>query len=189
MENNLENETPKNESEETLFEKTPEENTEETPKNDSEGLTPERLVEIKKKAELADAYKVRAEKAEKELKRTQKETKMPEKEHTLSTRDTIALIDAKISAEDFDKVVDWANFKKISVSDALKDKTLQVVLRENAEERDTANATTIKGGSGFKKETPEEIVRQAKQRIPETDEEIEKLAEANYQLKMRKLQK
>ena len=167
---------------------TPSEGGEDTPRNEEE-FTPEQLADLKKKADVSSQNYERAKKAEAELKELK--SKAPkEKEVQLTTKDTIALVNAKIETDDFDSVIDWAKFKGISVSDALKDKTLQTVLREKSEERQTAQATSTKGGRSFSRETPENIIaRASKGDIPEDDEGIAKLAEAHMQIKLRKLQK
>jgi hypothetical protein len=183
FEENKENETPKNEGGEQPI--VQEETAEETPKTDSEVLNEEQVEELKKRAKLTESYKIRAEKAEGELKKK----KSVKEELTMTPKDTVALVNAKVDTEDFDSVVDWAKFKGVSVSDALKDKTLQVVLREKGEERKTAQATSTKGGRSFSKETPEEIVsRASKGELPDDDEGIAKLAEAHMKLRLKKLQ-
>lgn len=169
-----------------------EEKAEETPKNDSEPV--DELAELKKKADLAENYKIRAEKAEKEakkLKESKKDSSSSKDELTLTTKDTLALINAKVSTDNFDTVVDWAKFKKIPISEALKDRTLQAVLREKEEEKITAEATTTRGVQrGIQKQTPEEIVsRASKGLLSDSDEDMDKLVEARMQLKLKKLQK
>lgn len=168
-----------------------EEKAEETPKNDSE--TVDELAELRKKADLAENYKIRAEKAEKEAKKFKESSKKDSSkdEVTLTAKDTLALINAKVSTDNFDTVVDWAKFKKIPISEALKDRTLQAVLRDKEEEKITAEATTTRGVQrGIQKQTPEEIVaRASKGLLSDSDEDMDKLVEARMQLKLKKLQK
>lgn len=176
-EDNLENETPKNEGE-AEPEITPEEGGE-APKKDTElEITPDELEEIKKKAALAEAYKIRAEKSESKLKEFKdKDTS------SISAKDALALVSAKVDAEDYDDIAEWAKFKKVSISEALKDKKIQVLLREKSEERKTANATLSRKSGAVSKETPEAIVDRARKgELPTDDDDIaiRKLAEAQW---------
>ncbi len=70
-----------------------------------------------------------------------KEEKVEETKGDLVSRDTIALIQAKvIESEDIDEVLEYAKFKKISVSEALKSSVVKATLAEKAEFRRTAEA-------------------------------------------------
>ena len=103
------------------------------------------------------------------------------KEVSLSTRDTIALIEAKVSTEDFDEVVDFANYRKISVAEAIKSPTLKAILSEKSEERQTAAATQTRSPRVSPKVTDEQIIDKARKgQFPETDEEIARLAAAQH---------
>ena len=99
----------------------------------------------------------------------------------LSGEDIYALIEAKVQREDFEKVKDYAGFRKISISEALSDKTLKVILSESAEERKTELAR--QGGKGNRspeKATPEAILEKARAgKLPEGDDEIAALAKAS----------
>lgn len=159
----------------------------EAPKTYSE----EEVAEFKKKAELADNYKVRAEKAETKLKgsKTVVEPVVNQQdEKNLSTKDILALIEAKVSTEDFDEVVNYASYRKVLVAEALKDKVLQTVLKEKAEERATANATNTRGGQKRSEApTPDTLVSKAKSgQLPDNDDGIEELVNAEMALKRRK---
>lgn len=173
----MENETGTPTSTETTEETTEVEsdvNTEavETPKTYSE----EEVAEFKKKAELADNYKVRAEKAEKKAKATKDDVKEPK----LSLKDTLALAKAGLEDSDFDEVISYADYRKITISDALKDKTLKTILSDKAEERATAEATNIgRSGRGTTTVSPQAILSNAqKGKLPESDADIEKLVDA-----------
>lgn len=122
----------------------------ETPKNNEEAgqdespkISKEELADLKKKAELADNYKVRAEKAEKKAKERSEEKTT---EVSMSPKDYLALTENKITSEDFDVVTDWAKFRNVPISEAIKDKTLKTILNERSEERKTAEITNTKGG-------------------------------------------
>lgn len=179
----LENETPTNDGEEQPSESSTET---ETPTQE-ETLTPEEIAELKKKAELAENYKTRAEKAEKKLKQT---PALKEEKIEITPKDYLALSENKITSENFDEVLNWARFKRVTVSEALKDKTLQTVLRDKESEMKSAAITNTRGTRGFKTETPEDIVSRAiKGEVGESDEDIQKLVEAEHAIKMRKVQK
>jgi hypothetical protein len=96
--------------------------------------------ELAKAKELADNYKVRAEKAEKG--KVKVETKpTTSKEPSLSTKDVIALAKADIDDEDVEEVMEYARFKKIPISEALKSSVIKATIAERTEMRKTAQAT------------------------------------------------
>lgn len=98
------------------------------------------LSEGKKKSdEVAENQKKRAEKAEKELKEKKPETPTSP---DLTFKDQLAITNAKIHEDDIDEVIDYAKFKKISVSDALKSPVIKASLDEKAEVRKSAQATS-----------------------------------------------
>lgn len=141
---------------------------------------------LAKTEELANNYKIRAEKAEKKLKEP-KEIKDVEKkssDNSLSTKDLYALTFSKVAEEDIDEVLDYAKFKKISVSEALKTSTVKNLLKEKEEQRNIANATnTNTTRRSNAKLSDEAVIEKAKKgNIPQTDEEISRLAEANMAL-------
>ena len=70
----------------------------------------------------------------------------PSQEPTFTPKDTLALIEAKVSSEDFDEVVRVSKILGKPIAEALKDKTLKSILTERVEERRTANATHTGGG-------------------------------------------
>ena len=178
-EKNTEIETPENEVEETT--ETQAETSEESPKTYSED-------EYNKIKEVAENQRIRAEKAERVAKNTQPKEEETAKEAGLSPKDYLALTEAKITSEDFDEVTGWANFKRMSIADAVKDKTLQTILRERAEERKTAEATQVKQtGRKNAAPTPETVVNKASQgNLPDSDEGIEELVRAEIAMKKEK---
>lgn len=140
--------------------------------------------ELRKAKELADNYKVRAEKAEKEAKEGKETPK-----NDLPQTDLMALIKADISdEEDIDDIKHYAKRKKISVSEALKSTFVRSLLAERKEERKTAEATaTGNKRSGVKAPSGEDLLAKAREgKVPETDEEIDKLVDARLGSKARK---
>lgn len=93
----------------------------------------------KKNEELATNYKTRAEKAEKLAK--EKPTAGEPTSSELSFKDQLALTNAKIHEDDLDEVVEYAKFKKITVSEALKSNVIKSSLAEKEEVRKSAEAT------------------------------------------------
>ena len=168
----------------------PEEENEETSKNTSEESetsedSQEDVEVLKKKAKLAENYKIRAEKAEKELK-AKKSEKPQEEKVGLSELDIFALVKANVSEEDLDEVKNFAGYRKISVAEALKDKTLKSILSDRAEERRSAEATETKGQRPSSQTSPEAVLAKASRgELPEKDEDIEALAKARIEAKLK----
>ena len=97
----------------------------------------------------------------------------------MTPKDTLALIEAKVSVEDYDEVVRVAKILGKPVMDALKDNTLKSILRERVEERLTANASQVKSPRSSSKPAGEVLLdRASKGELPEKDEDITNLAEA-----------
>jgi hypothetical protein len=143
------------------------------------------LDEAQKAKQLADNYKVRAEKAESKTREHKEDKETPK---NLSYLDTIALVKADVSDEDISDVMDYASMKKISVAEALKSSVIKVLLAERKEERATAEVTS----TGAKK--PGTSVRSGQEllddveagKVPQSDEEIERLVNARLKSKARK---
>ena len=170
----MEDETVVVDNSNTTEETTPEVETEEVEEEESSEELKARLA---KAEELANNYKARAEKAEKKSKES-KET--PSEKKDLSSKDIIALMNAKVSEEDVDEVVDYAKFKGISVSEALKSSAIKATLSEKAEQRNIAEATNTKTiRRGTAKLSDDDLVSNASQgKIPESDEDIDRLMKA-----------
>lgn len=141
----------------------------------------EKAKEAEKAKELAENYKIRAEKAEKASKKGNSEgekTPKNERNEEMSPRDIIALTNANIADEDIDVVLDYAKFKKISVVEALKSSVVKATLAENEEHRKTAAATNIgTGRRGVQQKSENVLLSEFKSgKVPETDDEMERLA-------------
>ena len=150
--------------------------------------TTERLA---KAEELAQNYKIRAEKAEKAKKPLETETPIKPtgedtpKKSTLSPEDVYALIEAKVPKEDIDEVKVQAKAREVSITEILGDRTMQTILRERAEERKTAQATNTGGGKrGSSKVSDETLLAQVeKGELPEED--MERAAKARIKQKQK----
>jgi hypothetical protein len=98
--------------------------------------TNKRLFERAKKAEAeAKEWKAKGQPAE-------AQTNSSEKQDGLSSMDTIALIDAKVTnREDIETVQKYARLEGISIGDALSASVVKAILKDKAESRQTAEAT------------------------------------------------
>jgi hypothetical protein len=138
--------------------------------------------ELAKAKEIAENYKVRAEKAEAKAREGKEE---PPKTGELSAKDALILAKADVAEEDLDEVLNYAKFRNLPVSEVLKDKTLKTILSDRAEERRTAQATNTGGSRPSTKVTGEALIEKAsKGDLPEKDEDIAKLAEARMAAKI-----
>ena len=136
---------------------------------------------LSKAEELANNYKIRAEKAEKLAKTTQK----VENKSDISTSDVIALVKANVAEEDIKEVQDFAKFKNISVSEALKLSTIKTLLAEKDELRKTANATNVANAKRSPAKVSSETLlnRAVKGEMPESEEDIVTIIKARKGIK------
>lgn len=181
-------ESVNDETEEVLNTEEVEETTPEVETEDIEALKQE----LAKKEELNKKLFERAKKAEAEAKARKGEVApaptTPEKQDAvqLTPMDAILLSKANVTEqEDIEEVISYANFKKIPVSEALKNSTVKTILAEKAEQRSTAQATnTGAARRGSSKLSPEQILANAsKGNLPESAED---LAEAHMAAKLKK---
>lgn len=125
--------------------------------------------------------KIRAEKAERQLK---SQPKIQSEAKDLTSKDTIAIIQAGIHQDDIDDVVDYAKFKNMSVSDALKSSVIKATLSQKAEFRTTAEATnTGKTRSGSAKLSGEALLQKARTGEMPKESDLYALVEARYESK------
>ena len=150
-------------------------------KENEDKLVLDRDEEKNKLKEYGENQKIRAEKAEKGEKKEEKDG------YVMSEKDIFALSKANIEEEDLDEIKDYAQFKKLTVADALKDKTLQGILSDNAEKRQSARAVDIGKGGRSTTITGETLLTRAEQgQVPEDDEGIDKLVNARMAQKFKK---
>ena len=92
--------------------------------------------------------KARREKAEETIIKAKQKPKAPAVANAsgLSANDLIALTKANLEEVDLEDVLDYANYKKIPVAEALKSSVLKATLAENAEKR--KSSTAINNGTG-----------------------------------------
>ena len=140
--------------------------------------------QLAKAQELANNYKIRAEKAERKGKEPEQK-QVTRKESDLSTMDIIALSKANLEQDDVAEVLEYAKFKGISVQEALKSSVVKATIQEKSEMRNTALATNT-GGSrrSTGKVSDETLLSNAKKGImPESDEDMARLIKARRAIK------
>lgn len=133
-------------------------------------------------------WEARAKKAEAAIIKAKSKPKAPKEEapktatrveSKISILDQKAIFDANIDTqEDLDEVLDYADRKGITVSDALKSTVIKATLTENAEIRNSAKA--VNTGSGRRSSgttTDAQLLANAQQgKMPSSEEDIAKLA-------------
>jgi hypothetical protein len=132
-------------------------------------------------AKLKKAYedqKRRAEIAESKAKSVKPVT--TQTNSTLTVKDGFALAKANVNDEDIDDVLEYANFKKISVADALKSSVVKSLLAEKEEFRTSQQAST---SSTTRRATPkitdDTILENARQgKLGDSEDEIRALFRA-----------
>jgi hypothetical protein len=136
--------------------------------------------EAQKAKELAENYKVRAEKAERAAKTVKTVDAPTAKTGDLSSKDIIALMNAKVAEEDIDEVADYAKYKGISIAEALKTSTIKATLNERSEQRNTAAATNTGASRRGSSQMSEDALlsNAGSGRMPESDADIARLIAA-----------
>lgn len=133
--------------------------------------------EVEKLKQYAQNQKIRAEKAESKIKDRPAGRTETSKQPELSAKDLLAISRAGIEADDLDEVLDYAKYKKISVSEALKSSVVKKTLEEKAEYRKTAEATN--SGSNRRssgKASDDTLLENARKgQLPESEEEMRRL--------------
>lgn len=107
----------------------------------------------------------------------------PKGESSLTPKDSARLLEAKVPVDDWDDVIDYAKFKKISIADAMKSSVVKGTLAGKAEERKTAKATnTGKGKKGSSGVSGATALAKAERdgTMPESDAELDALLEERY---------
>lgn len=137
MENQIDQAEVSTQQEEEVLETSNEETYEESSDDDSSELQ----AELEKTRELANNYKIRAEKAERFAK--QKPSESPKLSGDLSTKDLYALMDAKVPEEDVEVVQKYAKLENISIGEALKSNIVKGILGDKAEQRKVASASNV----------------------------------------------
>jgi len=134
-----------------------------------------KMFERAKKAE-AEAKKLKAELARK--------PQTAEKQvGEVSLKDQYALLEAKVPADDIDEVINYAKFKGISVSEALKSSVIKATLSEKAEQRKTSEVTNTAGSRRTTVKMTDEMIVQNAAEGKSFDPEALALARINLKKK------
>lgn len=177
--------TTKNESgEEEVI--TQENDTDETENAEQEQDTTEEAEIDQEKEDLKKSLKtMEAQKDHWRKKATERLSRQNEEDDTeestsskISIKDQQALLRNNVHEDDIDEVVEYAAFKKISVSEALKSDVIKTTLSNKAEFRKTADASnTSSAKKGSSKVSDETLVSKlSKGEVPEKgSEEAERL--------------
>lgn len=137
---------------------------------------------LAKAEEVAENQKKRAEKAEAKAKTSKVSTP------SLSAKDFLAIKDANLAAEDYDEVQEYANFKKITIAEALGTQTMKTILAERAEERRTAQASATRSPRGTSKPSGEQLLQRARSTgtLPDDDSQMADLFNARLRARLGK---
>lgn len=136
----------------------------------------EEQVDWKARALKSEAILARNRDKNKERQPVQKA--QPKDDTNLNTKDLYALMQAKVAEEDIDDVVEYAKFKNISVSEALKSTAVKAIIADKSEFRKTAEVSnTSNARRGNSKVSDETLLANlGKGSIPEKgSEEAERI--------------
>ena len=147
-------------------------------------LTPEVIADLKAKAAKADELEQKNKQLFERAKKAEAAKGSSDAPaDALSTKDVLYLAKADVHEDDVNEVLDWAKFKKISVSEAHKQ--LTATLQVKAEQRksaETANVANVRRSST--KATPEILLQNAQAgKLPDNDDDIARLIEAKSRAK------
>lgn len=131
------------------------------------------------KAEAAK-YKRMAEQNKKKLQKASSEEKSTSKgsfNTNLTPFDLVAVAKADLDEEGLQEVMDYAKFKNISISEALKSSVVKATLAEKAEYKKSAEATYTTGSrKGVSKVSDSSLLENARKGIlPDSDEDMMRL--------------
>lgn len=123
--------------------------------------------EEKPQEEESDQRDAEIAKLKRQLKQATKKLEKPSAKPSadLSPTDVIQLMKDNVTeTDDINNVVDYAKFKGITVTEALKLGVVKTMLADSKQERETANATSTKGGKrGISTPSTDEILAKAAQ--------------------------
>lgn len=178
----MENETVPAEDSKQATDTTPQVETEVETEETTEEVeeTPEELRDRLEKAEKkAFDQEQRAIKAEKRANQ-----KPPTTAEQLNSKDLVAIMNAKVPEDDIDEVVEYAKYKKVSISEVLKDPIMKSTLDLRAEERNTAASANTSSARRGSNRIPDDVLLSNANRgkFAESDSEIERLMAAKLKV-------
>jgi hypothetical protein len=144
-------------------------------------------MESDKKLSDAIGQKIKYRTEKEELLKNPPKVEPPKEENKFSPKDYLALSQAKVPAEKFDEIQEYANFKKISLAEALNTDYVKDTLKRHEEEKKSAEATNTDGGRRTSsKDTGESLLDKAEQGQSVDEDDISKLTEARFERKLKK---
>lgn len=154
-----------------------EETEEETVEEEAETETEEETVDWEARAKKAEAAIIKA--------KQKKDVVKPASSNGIALSDQIAILNAKVHEDDIERVERYAKAEGMSLRDALKDPELKAILSLREEQRNTAVATnTGNARRGSTKISEDALIANANSgKLPESDEEIERLVAAKLKRK------
>ena len=98
----------------------------------------------------------------------------------LTTVDMYALLEAKVPQEDISEIKEFAQLKKVSISEALKSSVVKALLQEKAEQRNVANATYTGNARRTIQTVSEDVLmaNASKGKLPDNDADLLRLIKA-----------
>lgn len=140
----------------------------------------EENTELTKAQQIAENQRIRAEKAEKELKAMKAKGNVNSQEPSpqLSTADIIAL--SKVHEDDVERVERFAKSEGVSVREALKNDELKAILSLRDEQRTTASASNVSTTRRSSVKLSDDVIvsNASQNKIPDDDEGIARLIAA-----------
>lgn len=136
--------------------------------------------EAEKAKELANNYKIRAEKAESKLKQGIKTPEVKQgSKSDLSTMEAMLIMKADIDIQDVDAVTKFAKMEGMSISEALKSDELKAIINVRNEKRNVAEASHsgTSRRSSPKVSDDSLLANASKGILPDTDEDFHRLQE------------
>lgn len=135
----------------------------------------------KREREEAENFKKAKDHYKKIAKQAEKEPNRQKKEDNFSLMDIRALSD--VHDDDVDEIVGYAKFKNISIAEAKKSTVIQTYLRESQEQREASKASNKTNNT--RKTSKDDDARLLsdfeKGKVPESDEDFERLAQLKSQ--------
>lgn len=141
--------------------------------------------ELKKRLATAIAQKEHWRKKATQAKPQTDKVDTSTKSDGLSIKDLLALTENKVSEDDIDEVVEYAKFKKISISEALKSPVVKATLADKAQIRASASAAhTGSAKRGSTRLSEDALLDKARKGdMPESEDDIARLWKARKGLK------
>lgn len=128
-----------------------------------------------KAEEIAFNQRIRAEKAEKELKNSKPAGESTPKQDGLSLKDVRAL--NGVHDDDVDFITNWAKANNVEIADAVKNSDVQLILKGHEEQRKIADATNTGTSKRSSAKLADDVLlsNASKGILPDSDEDLARL--------------